>query len=323
MTRAMDDAPTLEREPWEAGWQVRFAARGWLRLVPAAFLSVWLAGWLFGEVFVGRVLLATSASVFGLEPPPGLGLGGSPPPPGMAGFMIAFMAVWLAFWTFGGVMAMRALVLLIVGREEVRWDDARIEAASGFGPFMHVKRVRGEDLRRIRVRSGRLEADTRHGRVVLDTFGSRAEREALCAALRRSLAGWLEGERRWSRDGEPFRAGFWREAPATGGPALVSGGRWLGERLEPAPGQLTRRTRIGPWERVRAWQPLALTLQMERDSDGDEHWALLASGPQGEETLHSSLEDPAPAHALGEWLSRHTGAVVRELRTALGKRRAA
>lgn len=324
MTCRMEPSLSLDREPWEGGWQVRRRASGWLRFIPAAFLTFWLCGWLVGEVFAGGMLFSMAAAAFGLELPVGTGsMRGLPAAAPGAFAVAAFLSVWLAFWTFGGLMAMRELLHLVWGRETVRWDSERIETVRSVGPFERVKRVRGEDLRRIRVRAGRVEADTRQGRVVLATFGGRADREALCAHLRRSLAHWLEGTRAWSRAGEPFRVGVWRESQGAAAPVLESGWPWLGAKLEPAHGSLTRRIRVLGWSQVRTWQPITLTLTVQTDSDGDEHWGIRAGDASGDTLLHSSLEDPAPAHALGEWLTRHTGAIVRESRARLGERRSA
>jgi len=322
---AMADPANLEREPWESGWQVRIRARGWLRFLPAAFLGAWLCGWAVGEWFVVSILVRGAAGVFGIDanPMPAPMMNGSPATGGTLLFIATFMIIWLAFWTLGGVLALRELLMLISGDERVRWDSQGIEVRRAAGPFTRTQRIRGEDLRGIRLRSGRLEADTRRGRVILATYGNREEREALCAWLRQACAPWLESGRGWSREDGQFDAAGWRESRESGRPALVAGWPLLGSRLEPDSGALTRSIRIGPWNRVRRWMPLQLTLSIERDSDGDELWVLRAEDADGASTLISSLEDPAPARALGEWLTRHTGVDVRENWGPLGERRSA
>lgn len=319
----MDETPPLEREAWESGWQVRMHARGWLRFLPAAFLGFWLCGWAVGEFFAGGFAWALIASRIGLEAVPGGFTDALPGQGGAAMLILAFLAVWLTFWTFGGVMAAREMLRLLIGREAVRWDSQRIEAESWAGPFRSVSRIAGDDLRGIRVHRGRLEADTRRGRVVLLTLGDRHEREALCTMMRETLAPWLAAGRRWSVEGEPLAVAGWKESRESGPPALVAGPAWLGARLEPGAGTLTRRIRVGPLRWEREWRPLELTLSRERDSDGDELWVLRAEDANGRDRLHSSLEDPAPAYALGEWLERHTGVSVRETWGPLGERRSA
>lgn len=323
MTYAMATPASLEREPWESGWQVRMRARGWVRYLPAAFLGAWLCGWAFGEWFVCRLLLAMAGSAFGFETMPAPTMNGSPASGPTVLLIVGFMIVWLTFWTFGGVMAMREMLHLLFGSETVRWNSEGLEVQRGAGPFHRTQRIRGEDLRQIRMRGLRVEADTRRGRIVLATFGERAEREALCAMLRQAMAPWLEGERRWGLDDGSFSALQWRESRESGRPALVAGWPLLGSRLEPGDGALTRTTRIGPWRRTREWKPVSLLLSIERDSDGDELWVLAAEGADGRSTLLSSLDDPAPARALGEWLTRHTGVAVRENWGPLGERRSA
>lgn len=320
----MDSNEILAREPWQSGWQVRLRSRGLLRLFPAAFLTVWLCGWAVGEAFVGHLLYVMLGGMFGLEPgaPPPV-FNGSPATGPAMWAVIGFAVFWLSFWTLGGVLAMRELAQIVFGSEVVRWDTDGFEVRRGVGPVRSVRRVRGEDLRQIRIRQRRVEADTRQGRVLIASSGTREEREALCATLRRAMEPWLERERRWGREGERLRAGAWRESPDTGAPALVAGWFWLGARLEPGSGRLTRHVRVGPRQWIRTWQPLTLTVTLTHDSDGDERWVLMASDSQGESTLQSTIEDPAPVHALAEWLSRHTGVEVREGQGPLGERKSA
>jgi len=62
----------------------------------AAFITVWLCGWVFGEVNVGAQLLHPA------EKTP-----------------IVFLAVWFVGWTIGGVFVVLTLLWLLAGRERV------------------------------------------------------------------------------------------------------------------------------------------------------------------------------------------------------------
>ena len=60
------------------------------------FLPIWLCGWLFGEVTVGRQVIAPTAA------PPKL-----------------FLIVWLTGWTLGGGFALLTLLWMLFGKERV------------------------------------------------------------------------------------------------------------------------------------------------------------------------------------------------------------
>jgi len=104
---------------------------------PAAFLSVWLLGWLVGEVGVGATLL-----------------GGRTAP----GPDTLFAVAWLIAWTAGGVAAASFLALLLAGREIVTLAPdglRRRVAAFGIGRTTTYVPQEVEDLRVMVDRAGR------------------------------------------------------------------------------------------------------------------------------------------------------------------------
>jgi len=91
------------------------------------FLACWLAGWVTGEVFALRQILAPS------------------PLPAKA-----FLAFWLVFWTLGGGVALSACVWMLAGHERVRLrtDALTIQReAFGLGPVTVYEFGRIRDLR--------------------------------------------------------------------------------------------------------------------------------------------------------------------------------
>lgn len=78
----------------------------------SAFLSVWLCGWLAGELLALGALVA----------------------PGIPLPVRAFLLLWLTFWTFGGVTAMGALLNGLGGAAVLRLDhDALTIRKGAFG----------------------------------------------------------------------------------------------------------------------------------------------------------------------------------------------
>lgn len=79
----------------------------------ALFLSVWLCGWLFGEL----AALATIASYL-LGVPLGPAFSNHPPAP--------FLIVWILFWTIAGAVIADALVWQLRGQELIQINEERI-----------------------------------------------------------------------------------------------------------------------------------------------------------------------------------------------------
>jgi hypothetical protein len=89
------------------------ARKNWIVLI---FLGVWLTGWLCGELFALGVLLSSVggllAQLFGFSvdfidfDSDGTGV-----------FVMVFMLVWLAIWTYGGYSAVRTFLWQVAGKE--------------------------------------------------------------------------------------------------------------------------------------------------------------------------------------------------------------
>lgn len=96
----------------------------------SAFLSVWLCGWLAGELFAIGALFAP----------------GTPLP------ARAFLLFWLTFWTFGGLAAIGALLNGLGGAAVLRLDhDALTIRKGAFGlPLARTFTAAVGDLRAVR-----------------------------------------------------------------------------------------------------------------------------------------------------------------------------
>lgn len=107
-----------------------------VRLFPAAFLTFWLCGWLAGEVFVAGVLFSVVGNMLGVDIPALLGFNAQMTDESVSWFVLAFMLVWLTFWTFGGVFALRQLWKLLIGRERLFIEGGRLTAERFRGPLV-------------------------------------------------------------------------------------------------------------------------------------------------------------------------------------------
>jgi hypothetical protein len=181
----------LEREPNGSGWQVTLCSQGLVRFLPAAFLCVWLCGWAFGEYFALTILGSALQSAFGPDFLAGWlpVMQGKLPPREALPFFFAFVSVWLAFWTFGGLAALSQLLSLLFGREVVRWsgEGLVIERYALF--LISASRLEPGQLTGFRTRGQGLLADTRARAVPVARLGTPAEREE----LRGMLEEWRKG----------------------------------------------------------------------------------------------------------------------------------
>ena len=80
-------------------------AKGMARWTQCGFLLAWIGGWALGEAFALWTLMVTFRG----------GRSGE----GLPQFAAVFLIVWLAMWTFGGLMAGLQVIRLLFGREEI------------------------------------------------------------------------------------------------------------------------------------------------------------------------------------------------------------
>ncbi len=109
--------------------------RGVVRFFIAGFLLLWLCGWAAGE---GFALWFVGAAIKGLLRS-GDATRALPNPGGFsaAGLLaiLAFISLWLALWTFGGIAALIELLRLLWGNDRLQFAPDRWSWTRGIGPF--------------------------------------------------------------------------------------------------------------------------------------------------------------------------------------------
>jgi hypothetical protein len=165
-----------------------------------AFLTVWLCGWVAGEVFSSLVLLGMTTG-WG----PMAGQREHPP--------LVFLIGWLGAWTVGGIFAWRTWLALVFGRrtESITLGDGELHFRPGLSPEFVVRTGNGwldgapsqppRVIRRGQVASSlRLEPVGERVRLSVDAGAERIELGAALAAderewLYRLLKDWAGGDK--------------------------------------------------------------------------------------------------------------------------------
>jgi hypothetical protein len=208
---------TPERTP--EGLEARLKPRGVGRFFSAAFLALWLCGWLAGESFALWILIkGGQAVVTGRSLPPGA----DPPSPAGALAIGLFLAVWLSFWTLGGYLASRELLRLLWSEDRIVAGYESLVVRRRLGPFRWSRTVPRSSLVRIYCveRKGRMMTETTEGPVELTTLARGAECQALATAFQREMG--LNPDVAGAPSAPPDR---WRETiDDEGGVALIEDG---------------------------------------------------------------------------------------------------
>jgi hypothetical protein len=196
------------------GLEVVLKATGYGRFGGAAFLLVWLAFWVVGEVLVGGLLIWGSWCLLTGQPP---GEGRAPLETAPALGVGVFMLFWFAFWTLGGVLAGRELLRLLAGRDRLVLRPDALMVERGFGVFRSGQEIPREQVRRFqrRAHGNILFADTIRGGIELTRYGTAAEFEELAAVLN---ADWKLSPD--APSGGVLPTG-WSETPAPEGDAIL------------------------------------------------------------------------------------------------------
>jgi hypothetical protein len=159
------------------------------RYVTAAFLGLWLGGWVIGEVFAGTAMVAVLGAIAGISverlPPVARSLLDS----NEAALAILFLAVWLTFWTIGGIAASTAFLRSIAGEDSIAITPLGFELARRAGPFRRRYAFQRSAVRRIRIRphDKALVVDSDEGTREVTSFGSPLEREEVSVWLNNHL----------------------------------------------------------------------------------------------------------------------------------------
>lgn len=174
-----------------AGPSATLRATGIARYIGAAFLSVWLVGWVIGEAVALGFLVMLIRSVLGSA----LGLswpipGGQWIAGGAAGFALLFLFLWLSLWTVGGLAALNHLFRSLAGEDRISAEPAGVELVCRAGPFRRVRTFDRSLIRRVRLRrhDKAVVIDTASGTELITSFGTPDERLTMTEWLKRQLS---------------------------------------------------------------------------------------------------------------------------------------
>jgi hypothetical protein len=168
----------MKIERTAAGWEARLKIGGLGRFPGAAFLAVWLIGWVIGEGFALWILLLGAwALLTGRPPEPGRPL----LTPAAALPVGLFLLFWLSFWTLGGVLAAREFLRLLFGRDRILARPDGLEVNQSCGLFRSREQWQRDELRRFyrKPSRGALCVETTRGTTELTRLGTLADRAEL------------------------------------------------------------------------------------------------------------------------------------------------
>jgi len=169
--------------------ELRLRPRGVGRFFGAAFLAFWLCGWAAGEAFALYVLVNGLRALLTGSPPTG---GDEPKNIGAAVAVGGFLLIWLAFWTIGGLAAIRELLRSLWAEDCLSVQPDGLLVTSRLGPFVTRRHLPRSEIRRIYAQrpTTALMAQVGSNTVTLSDLGTPAERDA--------GADWLRSELRLS-----------------------------------------------------------------------------------------------------------------------------
>jgi hypothetical protein len=167
------------------GLEARLHSIGKGRFFGAAFLGVWLAGWAAGEVFAVWLLGVGGWSLLtGRPPEPGR----APLEPGPSVAIGAFLVVWLALWTFGGIAALHEFFRLLWSVDRLAVSSGELAVARKTGFFTRRTRYPRESVRRLYRFNSTLMLETAAGSVELTQLGTPEQQDEIIAQFSAELS---------------------------------------------------------------------------------------------------------------------------------------
>ncbi|MCG3147803.1 MAG: hypothetical protein PCFJNLEI_01244 [Verrucomicrobiae bacterium] len=163
-----------------------FRPQGFGRYCSAAFLLVWLCGWVIGEAFALSILIAGLYALLSGNPPPGKD---QPLDIGPALAVGGFLLIWLTFWTIGGVAAIRELLRSLWAEDRIDIRPDGLHLTRRLGPFVTRRQLARAEIRQIyqqRANSA-LFAQVGNQSIPLTDLGTPAERTTAVERLRVAL----------------------------------------------------------------------------------------------------------------------------------------
>lgn len=171
-----------------------FRPRGPARFAVGGFLTLWLAGWAAGEVFVLITLsrlLRQWAGADGVLA--GAATGSMGMNAGMTAAVTGFLLLWMSLWTLGGVLALREWLRCFWADERLVLNDEVLTLRARLGPFVRRQRIAVAQIRCCAVRSRQqqpsaLVVELENRVIELTRLGTAGEREQAAAAINAALA---------------------------------------------------------------------------------------------------------------------------------------
>jgi hypothetical protein len=164
-------------------------ASGIMRYVGAAFLLIWLAGWVIGEAVGLAFFVMAIASLAGSAVSAPIPWAPDWGTAGVGSFVLLFGLVWLLFWTIAGFAALTHLFRSVAGEDRIRLIPGALELMRRAGPFHRTRTFDRASIRRVRLRRGDnvLVMDAANGTEVLTELGAATERATICEWMKEHL----------------------------------------------------------------------------------------------------------------------------------------
>jgi len=155
------------------------------RWITAAFLTFWLAGWAVGETFGLWMLGALLGGALGFQVPHQPVVPAGPASLGL----FAFVLVWTAFWTLGGLAAGMTALRSVWGVDRIAWDATGVWRNARVGHFGRERFYSRDEIQRVRARRGKgVVLETVRGTAEVSAYGTEHDLAELRAEIEQALS---------------------------------------------------------------------------------------------------------------------------------------
>lgn len=182
-------------------------------------LPLWLLGWFAGELFVGAAFLHAILDILTYK----IKIAVEP-------LAVLFILLWLAFWTTGGIMIIRALLVMFFGKQIIKFSPYEISITDKIGwigkerlfemtqvrDFQIAYRPEPKDDRRHPEKSDRLLFIYEDEKIEFGKGMNREEMESLIELLKKYLylrQGNLPRKDLWEKKNTWRKKGLWKAIP--------------------------------------------------------------------------------------------------------------
>jgi hypothetical protein len=163
---------------------IELRPHGWARFAVAAFLSLWLVGWLAGELVVLKALLGLIGIAFEI---PFFDSDTTAVPGDLSGIaLVAFLVVWFVFWTFGGAAAIGLTLRMLFGRDVIELTPHGWTVRQMIGPLGRAVEFHRHDVTQVYQKRSRgtIVAVVKGRAVDVSSYGTPTERQFAVERIR-------------------------------------------------------------------------------------------------------------------------------------------